>query len=367
MPYNMLDRIACQAYLTICQAWRSDVDKVKREAGKIGGARRAEILPPVRRSEIAREAAVARWGNRPPSATHKGSFQEEFGIDVECYVLDDAEKTAVISQTGMGSALGLSSRGNAFPRFLATRVMSGIVGAELREKIENPLKFQWGTGGAGQPPATIHGFDVTLLIDISNTIIAAESEGRLPARYERIAKQAHIIVGASAKAGIKGLVYALAGYNPATEEVIAAFKLYVQEEAKKYEPEFPNELYMQWHRLYDIPVLDRGKPWHFKYLTVRHIYHPLAQSSGKLYALLKALKARGGNRQKKLFQFLNGIGARALRMHLGRVLEMAESSPNKLAYEKKIVDRFGGQQELELVVPSPVTKPQPSSEQSPAS
>jgi hypothetical protein len=84
-------------------------------------------------------------------------------------------------------------------------------------------------------------------------------------------------------------VYALAGYNPTIEEVIAAFKLYVQEEARKYEPEFPNELYMQWHRLYDIPVPVRGKPWHFKYLTVRHIYHPLAQSSGKLYARRSSL------------------------------------------------------------------------------
>jgi hypothetical protein len=39
--------------------------------------------------------------------------------------------------------------------------------------------------------------------------------------------------------------------------------------------------------------------------------------------------------------------------HIGRVLEMAESSPSKYDYEKKVVDRFGGQQELELVTPSP--------------
>jgi hypothetical protein len=330
--------------------------------GRAGGQARAEALPPTKLREIAQKAAIARWGAKPPSATHKGSFKDEFGIDVECYVLDDATKTAVISQTGMGSALGLSSRGNAFPRFLATRAMSGAIGAELRQKIENPLKFQWGTGGASQPPITIHGFDATLLIDVCKAVITTESEGKLSGeRYANIARQAHIIVGASAKAGIKQLVYALAGYNPTTEEVIAAFKLYVREEAKKYEPEFPNELYMQWHRLYGIPIPDRGKPWHFKYLTVRHIYHPLAKSSGKLYELLKAIKARGGDRQKKLFQFLNEIGARALRMQLGRVLEMAESSADQWAYEKRIVERFGGQQELELVIPTPSTAlPQPS-------
>jgi hypothetical protein len=327
-------------------------DEDKQRAGKIGGKKRAQALSAERRAEIARQAAEARWSGKPTRALHKGSFKKEFGVDVDCYVLDDARKTAVISQRGMGEVLGLSTRGNAFPRFLATQSIADVAGAELREKLENPLKFQWGTGGAEQPPATIHGFDVGLLIDLCNAIIAAEAKGELSRRYDRITRQAHIIIGASARWGIQDLVYRLAGYNPTAQEVIAAFKQFVQEEAKKYEPEFPNELYMQWHRLYNIPVPDRGKPWHFKYLTVRHIYFPLAQSSGKILALLKAHKARGGDRAKKLFQFLNEIGARALRMHLGRVLEMAESSPSRYAYEKRIVERFGGQQELELIVPS---------------
>jgi hypothetical protein len=178
--------------------------------------------------------------------------------------------------------------------------------------------------------------------------------------------QAQIVLTASAKSGIRGLIYALAGYTPSTEEVIEAFKLYVQQEARKYAPEFPNELYMQWHRLYEIPVHGRGKPWHFKILTVRDIYHPLARSYGKILMLLKALKAQGGDRQKKLFQFLNEIGARALRMHLGRVLEMAESSVDKREYERKIVQRFGGQQELEFMIPVPSNASPPPSEQSPS-
>jgi hypothetical protein len=64
--------------------------------------------------------------------------------------------------------------------------------------------------------------------------------------------------------------------------------------------------------------------------------------------LLRAHKASGGNRAKKLFQFLNDIGARALRMHLGRVLEMAESSPDRYTYERKIAQRFGDQHEFDL-------------------
>jgi hypothetical protein len=81
---------------------------------------------------------------------------------------------------------------------------------------------------------------------------------------------------------------------------------------------------------------------------VNHIYYPLAKSSGKILELLKAHKAQGGDRAKKLFQFLNEIGARALGRHLGRVLEMAEDSANKAEYEARISRRFGLEQQLEL-------------------
>jgi hypothetical protein len=87
-------------------------------------------------------------------------------------------------------------------------------------------------------------------------------------------------------------------------------------------------------------------------VTVKHIYYPLAQSSGKVLQLLRALKAGKGDRNKKLFQFLSEIGARALRIQLGRVLEMAESSPTKSAYDRKTIKRFGGQQELGLELPT---------------
>lgn len=310
-----------------------------------GGQKRAESLSPDERREIAIKGAIARWGAQ---ATHKGNFKEEFGVDVECYVLNDFQKTAVISQTGMARALGMSPRGNSLPNFLSTNAMVASVGGELRRKIEDPLKFQWVSRSGEAPPTTVHGFDVTLLVDICKAIANAEAQGKLSRRQEKIIKQAHIILGASAKAGIKGLAYALAGYNPTTQEVIDAFKLYVREEAKKYESEFPSELYLEWHRLYDIPVPVRGKPWQFKHLTVKHIYYPLAKSRGKLLELLRAIKSRDEGRQKKLFQFLNDVGARALRMQLGRVLEMCESSADKEIYERRITERFGGQQELDF-------------------
>src|SRR6185312_9500765 len=120
-------------HIRFAKHWRfgmdDEKDEDKQRAGQIGGAKRAEILPPERRAEIAQRAAEARWG-KLSKATHKGNFEKEFGIDVECYVLDDANKTAVISQTGMAKALGLPSRASAFSKFLSTRAMADTVDTE---------------------------------------------------------------------------------------------------------------------------------------------------------------------------------------------------------------------------------------------
>lgn len=309
-----------------------------------GGLVTARKMTKEQRSERARKGAAARWGVK---AIHRGNFERDFGFDVDCYVLDDEKKTPVISQRGMGQALGLDGSGAALQRFLTTKAMADAAGAEILQKFENPIKFQWGTGGADSPPpSVVFGFDATLIIDVCNAIIAADHAGKL--RRPRVAQQARIILTASAKSGIQRLVYDLAGYSPTAEEAINAFKLYVLEEAKKYEAEFPNELYMQWYRLYDLEAPDMGRPWTFKHLTLNHVYYPLAKSHGKILELLRANKAQGGDKRKKLFQFLNDIGARALRMQLGRILEMAESARDKHDYEQKIAKRFGGQLELDF-------------------
>lgn len=313
-----------------------------------GGVAAAKKMTPKERSDRGKKGAISRWGHK---AIRKGNFQEEFGIDVDCYVLDDEGKTAVISQRGMGAALGLTTSGQSFVRFASGKIVSQFLGADVREKIENPLKFQWvPTGAEKQPPGELHGYDVTILIDVCKAIVAAEADGKLLHHQKGLARQAHIILNASAKAGIKGLVYALAGYRPEVEEVIQSFKAFVQEEAKKYEQEFPQELYDAWQRLYKIPMPARGKPWQFMHLTRRHIYYPLAKSQGRLLDLLRALRAKDGEQKRYLFQFLNEVGARALRIHMGRILEMAEASgDDERAYERKFNERFGDQKELDFL------------------
>lgn len=82
-------------------------------------------------------------------------------------MLDDENKTAVIHQRGMGAVLGFSRQSGArFPRFINAKGISGYIGPELRQKLENPIVFQGVDTVAGDPSSKkLYGFDVTLLID----------------------------------------------------------------------------------------------------------------------------------------------------------------------------------------------------------
>ncbi len=318
-----------------------------------GGFARKEKLSQQQRSEIARKAAIIRHTfNKPLEAIRKGNFKESFGFDAECYVVNDERKTAVISQRGMAVALGIaSSSGTALKSLISTKAISdSSVGVEIKRNASNPLIFNDLTVGGKPPqPRPVYGYNVSLLIDICNALVEAHDQGRLLTSQIRLAENARILLAASAKSGIQNLVYRIAGYDASKEEVIAAFKAFVQEEAKKYEKEFPPELYLAWARLYSITAPIRGRSWKHRHLTVDHVYYPLAKSNGTLLTLLREAKHTDGG-SKKLFQFLNEVGTRALRMHLGRILEMAESSKSIEEYELKIINRFGGQQGLYLPV-----------------
>jgi hypothetical protein len=312
-------------------------DEAQKDETKIPGAlARAKALSPERKHEIAAKAAAVRWG-KLPKATHHGNFKEHFGFDVDCYVLDDDKKTAVISQRGMAAALGLVERGNAFIRFANGKAIARHGGAEISDKVAKPLVFTWGTSGAG-----IHGYDVTLLIDVCKAITKAADAGDLASpRYQNLIKQAHVIINASAKAGITGLVYALAGYDATREETIAAFKFFVREEAREYEKEFPDQLYAEWYRLYELPKPERNKPWKFKHLTLNHVYRPLARSNGKVLELTQAMRANSGKRWQKLHQFLSEIGVKALRNHNGQLLGIARIAKTRSEYEGYVRRLFG--------------------------
>jgi len=114
----------------------------------------------------------------------------------------------------------------------------------------------------------------------------------------------------------------------------------------QYEREFPPQLYEHWYRLYQLNKPERGRPWKAKFLTIDHVYRPLACSSGKILELTRALKAKSGDGNAKLHTFLSEIGVKALRTQLGQLLGVTGISKSSEEYEQHIRTLFGDQLDL---------------------
>src|SRR5262249_4567622 len=118
------------------------------EAGKKGGKARAKKLSKEQRSDIARQAAAARWGTEElPVVTH-GSPDHPLkigNVEIQCFVLDghDKEKvTRVLTQAGFQEALGKHRKANVrreegeeqLPAILQGKSINAFIDKDLREK-----------------------------------------------------------------------------------------------------------------------------------------------------------------------------------------------------------------------------------------
>lgn len=312
-------------------------DKKEPTGKSKGGVARAKSLTAAQRSSQAKEGAIARWGYK---ATHMGNFKEQFGIDAECYVLNDGNKTPVVTKTGLAELLDIGEHARDVDQLLNAQYMTKFRDLELLRKMENPYKFQ-----LTSKSKTVHqayGYDITVIVDIGKALIEARDAGALPASRVAAANSAQKIINASAKSGIRDVAYAVSGYEPDAQEVIEAFKLYVREEARAWEKEFPDELYYEWYRLYKLTKPERGgHPGNFRWFTERHIYQTLAKSEGKILDLAKENREENGKRGDKIHMFLSDVGVKALRRHIGKIIGMASMCEQKDQYESGLKRVFG--------------------------
>lgn len=279
-----------------------------------------------------------------PRAIRKGNLKEDFGIDVDCYVLNDTKRTAIITQTGFILALGYKDGGGRI-KSLKKILSQTARGLKLSEKLSEPLIFNASLDKEGSNSMiSARGLNVELLIDICQEIIELSREGKLYSSQKPIAEHASVIVSAAAKLGIKNLIYKVSGYEPTKEEIINSFKAFIADEiTKKYESVFTDELYDQWYRIFNITKPDKGKNWKLMHLTMDHIYYNVAKSKGKIKELLLIKQEENKEKRKrKLHEFLLAeTGLIALRETIAKVTALAAVSETPEQYKDHIEKLFG--------------------------
>jgi len=328
-------------------------DKVK--AGKA----RAEILPPQRRTEIARQAAMTRWadqGKPQPMMAMYGALDRPLKIgeiEIPCYVLADG--TRVLAQRGLYGGIGLSSGGGKGGERKITELMASLggKGIDIRGLIaraNNPIRFIPPHGGN---PAD--GYEATILPDICAVLIDAHQQGKLGKHREHLARRAAILQHGWATVGIIGLVDEATGYQDFRQRDALAkiLEKFVAKELRPWVKTFPSDFYKQIYRLNNWPYTENaGRPGVIGHWTNNIVYKRLAPG---VWDELKRLTPRyaGGDFKNKLFQRLtDDIGHPKLREHLAAVLMLMKYSPNWLVFMDRL-DREFPQWGGNLMLPFP--------------
>ncbi len=297
-----------------------------------GGKRRAELLSPERRKEIATKASHSRKCLEGiPKATHSGELPIG-DKKILCAVLEDGRR--VINETGMFEALDISRGGRKGPDGAKTpRFLSPV---NLKPFIPNALE-----GGAASfefvqlSGGKAYGYDATIISDICKIYLDARRAGKLTPSQEKIAFQCEVILQALSKVGIIALIDSCTGYEKQREntELQNLFSKFIAKELQPWVKRFPSDFFSHLKRMYGIEEMKRT-PAFVGHLINRWIYKEL---SPEIHEELKRINPvlETGHRKHAHHRLLTpDIGCPALDKQIQKVVTLMSVSDSREDLEK---------------------------------
>ncbi|MFZ2804476.1 MAG: P63C domain-containing protein [Patescibacteria group bacterium] len=312
-----------------------------------GGVARAQALTPEERKNIAKEAALTRWGS--PDRVQKVAFGSadrplKLGkLEIPAYVLEDG--TRVLVQKDVILALGMkvgggrtqqingvAQGGDKLSQFAQTKALKSYISKEILDRAENPIRFKLPTGKIA------NGYEATLLPSICNAVLESRESGDLNPRQRHIAKQCEVLVRGLATVGIIALVDEATGYQEVRdrEALQQILEKYITDEWAKWTRMFPDEYYKELFRLKGMPYPYPAKntPSFIGSWTNDLVYKRLAPG------VLKALREKNprlssGSRSRKFHQHLTtDFGTPELKKHLDNLIFLMRACTNWRDFQK---------------------------------
>ncbi len=305
-----------------------------------GGEARAAKMSPAERKESAKRAAAARWEGPAPKQVISGSVDRPLMIGdvaIECYVLDDG--TRVITQGGMNTALGRSSRTNvkpsddiALPPILRAQALRPFISDTLIAEAQ-PVKFTRPGGGGA------NGYRAEVLPQVCEAWLAARAAGELTKSQEPIARAAELIVRGLARVGIIALVDEATGYQDvrARDALAKILEAYVADELQPWVKTFDVDFYKEMFRLRGLPFDPTSvkRPGYFGHLTNDVVYKRVAPG---VFDEIKAQRAKDEKKRKGKFhqQLTLEVGHPKLREHIASVTTVMKLSDDWNDFTSKL-------------------------------
>ena len=337
-----------------------------------GGAARMQKLTRAERQSLASQAAKARWKKvKDQSVTEEASISEPraealpearypgvlnlAGVDIPVYVLSNGQR--VIARIAAIKVLTDSKTRQAdLESYLRVEGLKPFLDIEsvrarmvtFRQKEVEMLN------------QAVMGLPSDLFIEICQAYVSAHSASMNPEsgvtltdRQKEIAIKAGMFLAACAKVGLDALIDEATGYQYLRPEDALAIKLklYLQEEMRKWEPTFPDQLWEQFGRLTNWKGRLHQRPKYWGKLVMKLIYEYLDPEVAQWLKENAPKPQKGQNYHQWL---TSQYGLRKLIEHIWKVVGIASTCTDieelKQRMEELYGKRPGFQFELKLVV-----------------
>lgn len=220
-----------------------------------GGLARAASLTTEERREIARKAAISRWGKDLPRAVAEGTLIIG-DARIPCAVLDDIPNTRVLTQEGFLTVIGRAGKAkggegasvDGKPAFMRAKNLEPFISNELIEST-TPLEFIPLKGPGYQGRA--FGYRASILPKVCWVYHDALNAGRTYPSQKHIAKACTALLKALTDHAIDDLVDRATGFDDIRkrEALHRILERYVSPEALPWAKKFQDEFYKQIFRL----------------------------------------------------------------------------------------------------------------------
>jgi len=310
-------------------------DEDVSDAASKGGRARAQRLSSSRRSEIAREAALARWGDNATTAINDGALAIG-NREIRCAVLADGRR--VLSQQTVLQTLGRArsakgrqgSEAGGLPPFLAALNLEPFISDELRA-VMAPIPYRPVTGGRAW------GYQAEILPLVCDVYLEADAAGKLLKSQKPIAEICGILVRSLAKVGIIALVDEATGYQDirARDELQKILEYYVQAELRPWLKTFPDEFFEQIYRLqgWEYKPGTSKRSQYVGKLVNRYVYEQLPPGVLDELRELNPKTPKGWRRYKHHQYLTDEIGNRHLEKQISTVTTLMRVSASKAEFE----------------------------------
>lgn len=289
--------------------------------------------------EIATEDGSAVY----PKAEYYGELRLGESL-IPCYVLEGGER--VFSLKGVVVAL-MGIEGGQLAEYIKVKALRPFLPPELipAENDEIPALIKFDTGGHSFTKNAI-GVNVERFIDLCSAYSKALQQSiitenfKVTDRQVEIAIRANSFLIATAKTGIIALVDEATGYQYQRASDALQFKLnlFLEDEMRKWEKTFPDQLWIEFGRLTNWKGSVHKRPKYWGKLVMELVYGYLDDDVAK-WLKSNAPKPTGG---ANYHQWLSSqYGLKKLVEHLWQLVGMASACSSMEELRRKMAERHG--------------------------